>query len=33
MFEETKRGTAKDVLDYYTTSPAKGEIVIVISGR
>ncbi|MDA0316868.1 MAG: 16S rRNA (cytidine(1402)-2'-O)-methyltransferase [Bacteroidetes bacterium] len=33
LFEETKRGTAKDLLDYYTTTPAKGEIVIVISGR
>ena len=33
LFEDTKRGTAKDVLDYYTTNPAKGEIVIVISGR
>lgn len=32
LFEETKRGTAKDILNYYTTKPAKGEIVIVISG-
>ncbi len=32
LFEETKRGTAKDILNYYTAKPAKGEIVIVISG-
>lgn len=32
LFEETKRGTAKDILNYYTNKPAKGEIVIVISG-
>lgn len=32
LFEETKRGTAKDILNYYTTKPAKGEIVIIISG-
>lgn len=33
MFEETKRGTAKEVLEYYTQKPAKGEIVIVVEGR
>jgi len=32
VFEETKRGTAKSLLDYYTKNPPKGEIVIVISG-
>lgn len=33
MFEETKRGTAKEVLEYYTSKPAKGEIVIVVEGK
>lgn len=33
MFEETKRGTAKEVLEYYTQKPAKGEIVIVVEGK
>ena len=33
MFEETKRGTVKEVLAYYTNKPAKGEIVIVVEGR
>lgn len=33
LFEETRRGTAKSLLDYYTENPAKGEIVIVISGN
>ncbi|MFY0632073.1 MAG: 16S rRNA (cytidine(1402)-2'-O)-methyltransferase [Flavobacteriaceae bacterium] len=33
MFEETKRGTAKEVLEYYTKKSAKGEIVIVVEGR
>ena len=33
MFEETKRGTAKEVLEYYTKKPAKGEIVIVVEGK
>lgn len=33
MFEETKRGSAKDVLEYYTNKPAKGEIVIVVEGK
>lgn len=32
LFEETKRGTAKEVLEYYTQKPAKGEIVIVVEG-
>ena len=32
LFEETKRGTAKEVLEYYTNKPAKGEIVIVVQG-
>mgnify|MGYP000268285027 FL=1 len=33
LFEETKRGTATEVLEYYTKKPAKGEIVIVVEGR
>ena len=33
LFEETRRGTAKSLLDHYTVTPAKGEIVIVISGN
>lgn len=33
IYEETIRGTAKDVLEYYTKKPPKGEIVIVVSGK
>lgn len=33
MFEETKRGTTKEVLKYYTSKPPKGEIVIVVEGK
>tara|TARA_R110002073_G_scaffold89852_1_gene212374 strand:- start:236 stop:907 length:672 start_codon:yes stop_codon:yes gene_type:complete len=33
MFEETKRGTVKEVLEYYTNKPPKGEIVIVVEGE
>lgn len=33
LFEETKRGTAIEVLEYYTKKPAKGEIVIVVEGK
>ncbi|MDD7915251.1 16S rRNA (cytidine(1402)-2'-O)-methyltransferase [Polaribacter ponticola] len=33
MFEETKRGTATEVLEYYTNKPAKGEIVIIVEGK
>lgn len=33
LFEETKRGSVKDVLAYYTNKPAKGEIVIVVEGK
>jgi len=32
MFEETKRGTVTEVLEYYTQKPAKGEIVIIVEG-
>ncbi len=31
MFHETKRGTAVELLQYYTDHPPKGEIVLVIS--
>ena len=33
MFEETKRGTVKEVLSCYTEKPAKGEIVIIVDGK
>ena len=33
LFEETIRGTAKEVLEYYTNKPPKGEIVIVVNGK
>jgi len=33
LFEETIRGTAKEVLEHYTNKPPKGEIVIVVAGR
>lgn len=33
LHEETIRGTATEVLNYYTENPPKGEIVIVVSGK
>lgn len=33
LYEETVRGTAKDVLDHYTNKPPKGEIVVVVGGK
>ena len=33
LHEETIRGTAKEVLDFYTNKPPKGEIVIVVQGK
>lgn len=33
LFEEHKRGTLRDVADYFSTKPVKGEIVIVIAGK
>ncbi len=33
MHEETIRGTANEVLQYYTDHPPKGEIVIVVAGK
>ena len=32
-FEETKRGTLKEVHDYFSTITIKGEIVIVVEGK
>jgi len=33
MFEENKRGTLKELLDYFKTKTVKGEIVMVIEGN
>jgi 16S rRNA (cytidine1402-2'-O)-methyltransferase len=33
LHEETKRGSAQELLQYYELKPAKGEIVIVVSGK
>lgn len=33
LFEETKRGTIEEVLEYYIEKPPKGEIVIVVEGK
>ena len=33
MYEETIRGSAKQVLDHYTKKPPKGEIVICVGGK
>ncbi|NNK82173.1 MAG: 16S rRNA (cytidine(1402)-2'-O)-methyltransferase [Flavobacteriaceae bacterium] len=33
LYEETIRGSAKGVLEHYTTKPPKGEIVIVVGGK
>lgn len=33
LFEETVRGTAKEVLEYYTNKPPKGEIVVIVGGK
>ncbi|MBT8315523.1 MAG: 16S rRNA (cytidine(1402)-2'-O)-methyltransferase [Maribacter sp.] len=33
LYEETIRGTIREVLDHYTDKPPKGEIVIVVSGK
>ncbi len=33
LHEETIRGTAKEVLEFYTNKPPKGEIVIVVQGK
>ena len=33
MYEETIRGTAKQVLEHFTNKPPKGEIVVVVGGK
>jgi len=33
LYEETIRGTSKEVLEHYTSKPPKGEIVIVVAGK
>ncbi len=33
LYEETTRGTAKEVLEHYTNKPPKGEIVIIVDGK
>ena len=33
LYEETIRGTATEVLEYYSNKPPKGEIVIVVGGK
>lgn len=33
LYEETIRGTTKEVLSHYTNKPPKGEIVIVVAGN
>lgn len=33
LYEETIRGTAKEVLEHYTNKPPKGEIVICVGGK
>lgn len=33
LYEETKRGTMREVLEFYTNKPPKGEIVIVVEGK
>jgi 16S rRNA (cytidine1402-2'-O)-methyltransferase len=32
-FEETKTGTAQELLDYFSAKEVKGEIVVVVSGK
>lgn len=33
LYEENIRGTAKEVLQHFTSKPPKGEIVIIVSGK
>ena len=33
MFEETKRGTIKDILQYFKQKKPKGEFVIIVAGK
>jgi 16S rRNA (cytidine1402-2'-O)-methyltransferase len=32
LYEDYRRGTAKDILAHYTAHPPKGEIVVIIEG-
>ena len=33
MFEETKRGSAKEVMEYFEQKKPKGEFVIIVEGK
>ncbi|MBL0096023.1 MAG: 16S rRNA (cytidine(1402)-2'-O)-methyltransferase [Bacteroidetes bacterium] len=33
MFEETRRGTLKEIKEYFMTKAVKGEIVVVVAGK
>jgi len=33
MYEETIRGTVKELLDHFENKPPKGEFVIVVAGK
>ena len=33
LYEETVRGTAKEVLTHYENKPPKGEIVVIVEGK
>jgi 16S rRNA (cytidine1402-2'-O)-methyltransferase len=33
MFEENKRGTLKELAEYFASKAVKGEIVIVVEGK
>ena len=33
LYEEFKRGTAKEIKEYYETNPPKGEAIIIIEGK
>ena len=33
VFEETVNGTLQELINYYTTKPVKGELVIVVDGK
>jgi 16S rRNA (cytidine1402-2'-O)-methyltransferase len=33
VFEETKRGSAQELIIYFSQKPVKGEIVVVIEGQ
>jgi len=32
-FEETRRGTIRELIRHFCTGPVKGEIVIVVQGK